>query len=280
MTGRLDPFLQPLEVVLYREPVGKDSWLEHVAHGFAIGLMGPLTNTSRGVLATVLTVLLVAVAHRATASPHGVGMAEAAVTTLRLLYIRGEGQSRELTEIAVDEVRAVEVLGRDVRVTKKDGRVVVLEGLDNAADLGLALAQSARVTAPWVPGRKERLAQEAAILAASTGGALAYALALDALGNEPLAWATLPSQVITLLLAGGIGVMGWGVGLLAGLALLRPYLTRGEMRAWMRQSALFAPKPQPGARTGRFARFYLWFVDQLYDPAAGSPPSPGEHHGR
>ena len=280
MASRLDPFLQPLEVVQYREPTGQGGWLEHVAHGFALGLMCPLTNTSRGVLATVLTVLLVAVAHRATAAPHGGGLAEAAVTTLRLLYIRGEGQSLEFTEIAVDEVRAIEVLGRDVRVTKKDGRVVVLEGLENAADLGLALAQSARVPAPWVPGTKERLAQEAAILVASTGGALAYALALDALGGEPLALATLLPQAMTLLLAGGIGVLGWAAGLLAGLALLRPHLTRAEMRAWMRQSVLFAPKPQPGSRTGRFARFCLWFVDLLYDQAAGPPAAPDERHGR
>ena len=73
---------------------------------------------------------------------------------------------------------------------------------------------------------------------------------------------------------------GWGVGLLAGLALLRANLTRSEMRAWMRQSALFAPKPQPGARTGRFARFCLWFVDQLFDQTAVPPTAPDERRGQ
>ena len=74
--------------------------------------------------------------------------------------------------------------------------------------------------------------------------------------------------------------MGWAVGLLVGLAVLRSHLTRAEMRAWMRQSPIFAPKPQPGARTGPFAKFCLWFVDQLYDQVADPPGSPGERRGR
>lgn len=280
MAGKLDQFLQPAERVLYREPDGPSGWSGAFGQAFVMSALGPIMGSSGGVLRNFLAMLLLLVAGWTMARSHNAGMVEAAVTGRRVLRIKGEGRALEFTEIMVEEVALIEVLGSAVRVKKRNGGVVVLDRLAGAPDLGLALAQAAGLPPPWVPGRKELLAEEVVVLSGFVVGALAFALTLGAPEDGSSASSPFLSRIAAFALGFAAGGIGWFVGTLLGLALLRPHLTRAEMRAWMRQSALFAPKPQPSARTGRFARFCLWFVDQLYDPAADPPAAPDERHGQ
>ncbi len=240
MADKLYQFLQSAERVLYREPEDQSGWFGHFGLAAVMGALGPMMDASRGGLTTFLAMLLVLVASWTTASRHSAGGIEAAVTDRRVLRVKGEGRSFEFTEILVEEVELIEVLGRAVRVTKTNGSIVVLDHLANAPEVGLALARAADKPPPWIPGRKERLAEEAVVLAGFAAGALAYALALGA-DEDAAGSAALLSRIGDLMLAFAVGAVGWVVGTLSGLALLHPHLTRAEMRAWMRQSAIFAP---------------------------------------
>ncbi len=269
MAEKFYQFLRPGERVLYCQPAVDAGWLWHAAGGFALGVLGPLTDPERAGLTLFLGVLLVLVGGRAIAlKQYGAGV-EAAVTDRRVLRVEGEGAALHFTDIATDEVGTIEVLGRALRVTKKNGRIVVLDRLSHAPEVGLELARAAGVASPWVPSIKDRLAEELVILAAFFTAALAYALTLGAQANGtgeaiPLL-ARAPFVTLCLVMAASGGLLG----LLSGLASLKPHFTRDEMRAWMRQSDIFAPKPQPGARTGRFTIFCLHFVNSLYGPPAG-----------
>lgn len=270
MADKLDQFLQPGERVRYREPEPQSSWstwFTALAHGIAVGAVSGATSITKGGFTTFLSLLLIMLAGRVAFSPRLAGTVEAAVTDRRVLRVKGEGAAFEFTEVMADEVEVIEVLGAAVRLTRRDGKVVVLEQLAGAPALGLALARAAGRPAPWVPGPKERLAEEIAVLAGLIAGALAYSLALVAQLGEASETVPWMEHIGAVLFALAVSPLGWLLGTLAGLALLTPHFSHAGMRAWMRQSALFAPKPQPGARTGRFTRFCLQFVGNFYGPS-------------
>lgn len=269
MAEKFYQFLRPGERVLYCQPTVDAGWLWHAAGGFGLAVLGPLTDPGRAGLTIFLGVLLVLVGSRAIALSQYGGGVEAAVTDRRVLRVEGEDPAPRMTDIATDQVESIEVLGRALRVTQKNGRVVILDQLSHAPEVGLALALAADAAPPWVPSPKDRLAEELVVLAACCTSALAYALTLGAQGSGT-------GEAIPLLARGPLvtlglvmGVTGGLLGLLSGLASLKPHFTRDGMRAWMRQSDIFAPKPQPGARTGRFTTFCLHFVDFLYGPPSG-----------
>jgi len=266
-------FLRPGERVLYCQPASGAGWLWHAAGVFGLGVLGPLTDPERAGLTIFLGVLLVLVGGRSIVLAQYGGDIEAAVTDRRVLRVEGFDPVLQMTDIATEEVESIEVLGRALRVTKKNGRVVILDELSHAPEVGLALARAAGVAPPWVPSPKDRMAEELVVFAACFTAALAYALTLGAQGSEtgeaiPLL-ARLPLVTFSLFM----GLSGGLLGLLSGLASLKPHFTRDGMRAWMRQSDIFAPKP--GARTGQFTRFCLHFVDSLYGPPS-SPLDQGQ----
>lgn len=260
-------FLRPGERVLYCQPTAGAGWLWHAAGGFGLGVLGLLTDPERAGLTLFLGVLLVLVGGRAIALSQYGGGVEAAVTDRRVLRVEGLDPALQVTDIATDEVESIEVLGRALRVTRKNGRVVILDQLSHAPEVGLALARAAGAASPWVPAAKDRLAEELVVLAAFFTAALAYALTLGAQATGTGETLSLLARVPLVTLSLFMGVSGGLLGLLSGLASLKPHFTRDGMRAWMRQSDIFAPKP--GARTGRLTRFCLHFVDYLYGPPSG-----------
>ncbi len=270
MADRLDHYFSSDEQVRYRglkDAVVVRWW---TGGALAAGLANMFTHIEDQILADFLGLFALVVIMRVVASKVVPGMAEAAVTNRRVIHLAGGGKGFAHTEIDLKEVERVEVLGQSVRVTKTDGSIVLLPRLPDAPRFGVALAQAVGVQSPWVPGAKEKLAEGVHFFAGIVCGLLAFAFTRAALQGESL--------VLALPCSFGVGAMAWVLGTLAGFVLLRPFLTNSEMRAWMRQSPIFAPRLYPGARSNPFTRFCLRFVDSLYDPPAAADekePGPG-----
>lgn len=282
MADILTQRLMPEERMLWRQSPTAGSipavWGTATVGAMTLAAMDP----RQGALTVFLLVLLVLASGRSLALNRAGQYASVAVTNERLLFafhFIGEEfeDGSQVSSITLRWIRQIEVLPRALRLTMSDGRVHVLEPLGDPAAVGVALARSARLSRPWVPSLKERLALEAVVFVAFAGAALAYALAFA--GVEPAAAEAGRLAVLSVklpfALAAGFG--GCALGILVGILMVKPYLTHGEMRAWMRQCLFFAPPPEPGAKTHLFARFCLHFVDLIYNPpSTAAPEEPNE----
>ena len=282
MADPISQRLMPRERVLWRETPNEGSF--SVAWGPALlgAMAGAAMDPNQNALTIFLLVFLLLMTGRSLLDSRSARYTSTAITNERFIvahHLPGDelDEALQFNSFTLRWIQGIEILPGALRLTLADGRVKVIAPLDDATKIGLAVAEAANLQRPWTPSTRERLAQECVVLAAFAAAALAYTVTFCGLGAEAAEIGKLQALAVKLPPALLASLAGGVLGILAAIAAIKPYLTVTEMRAWMRQSGFFAPRPEPGARTHVFARFCLSFVDLLYDrPTAPASEEPGE----
>lgn len=261
MAKTLDQMLGTREAVLWRKTDGKWGSLGFWAFGLGSSTL-LAAGKSGSVLTQFLGFFLFMLVLRLVRKGSSGAQFDTVVTASRILHHKALLDGFELKEIAVEDVTAVEVLPRALRITRRGGKTVLFHPVLDAPLAGRALAEAAGLPPPRKPARHERWADEAVMLPAIALFSLGITGAFKSESLSALLQSVWLEYPIALLLSGLLFALGaWG-----GLLALRLWFDRDQIRAWMQQSELFGPNPKKSNRVGLFRRLSHWLVDLAFDP--------------
>lgn len=281
MTVRLEDMLRPGERVVWRVPRRRQRqvWRSELAVAlFWIGAIAwaGIYRLEWSVPVTLATAFVLFVL-RALALWSADERRDAAVTNQRAFTMDITGNMLAFGSVELSDVRTVEVRCRKVRVSKAGGTTVELEHPTRAADLGRALAESVGLPEPCLRGCRVETAGNALEIALSMG--LVFTVILPSIAGFELSAYPWPLWLpyMTLYVTAAISLWWFGGGLI-GILLLRPFLTREELRQIVLRTKYLMSHPEAPEDNGPLPRLYLRFVNWLYGGPDNGAAAEGENH--
>ncbi len=281
MASRFEDMLEHREVIVYRAP---RRWAPNTAGLTFIGYAVPIAIAAGSgllrfdpiglaSLAAALSGVLIYTLHYTLRD----ASREAVVTDRRLLL--RTGWRRPVTsEVRIKDVCRIQVSWDRLRLSRRDGRCLVLGHPQHARGLGVALAHAALLPLPRPTPEREVFADALWQVCGMTAGILAAVVTLRHYSADFIGAA---ASYGWWLSATGFFLAGWflhALGLVLGgniaLIPLRLFLTYDQMRAWMENSELSWPLADGKPAVDDQDDWGWRLIDLLYGrrPAARSGP--------